>query len=733
MRGRKKEKTGFMLLELLAKIIILGILTAIAYISVRSILDRGNDSYYVSQEDMLVLAGREYYADHRSELPKDVGDTSNVTLETLIEQKYIDPIKDRNENDCDFVNSSVTVQKITETDYQYYGILTCSGDNYQTEEDEANPVIKFNPNKKSSQNSINVTMQVTDNVEVASVRYVITKDGEAYQDSGYQVYNGDINIRLTELGLYEITGYAIDTSGNMTSRRSGQYSIYKGVDCSNVKFTSSDTIANENITVKVNVPDNTYRWELSERVDGGSYQLMESYIGSEDQTIELSDEGTHQLRAVVYDQYGNTCTSTSSSYTIDKTPPTLSVVLKKKSSKTDLGETANISSLADYTNNTWYSGYVVLRGSCSDNRGSCTVSYQVTGASTNTDGYVNKTTRNINAEGTSTVTYRVTDTAGNVTTRSYTIKLDRTAPSCPTLTSSIAQKTWTNQNVSFTFDFDNDTDKWQWYTGSAGKSWTDWGEKPISTTSVSISGEGKRTIKVGLYDEAGNYRECFDGNQYYIDKTKPVLTYSVTQSSDSSKGVSGNSKDGNVSKNFTSLGNAIRKFSATDSASGISTYQYNSGSGWKTETKYSSYTVKSNNNASYRVRDKAGNYSNTVTLNITIQDPDPDKNFKVTCKQTCHGNCSLNGWNNDTIWRWDISGAGSGVSKAKLDYSTEWVDHYWTAEMTKTGKQVVSKSGGYAVFNLPTKFEFTRSYAKLKIVGDVWTVNGKKKTCTIQE
>ena len=68
----------------------------------------------------------------------------------------------------------------------------------------------------------------------------------------------------------------------------------------------------------------------------------------------------------------------------------------------------------------------MLRGSCSDNTGDCTVSYKVTGASTNTDGFVNGTTRNINAQGTSTVQYVATDEAGNTTTKSFTIKLDRT-------------------------------------------------------------------------------------------------------------------------------------------------------------------------------------------------------------------------------------------------------------------------------------------------------------------
>ena len=115
-----RKKKGFTLVELLATIIILGLLVTIAYVSVTSILDRGNDSYYESQENMLVLAGREYFADHRSELPKEIGDTSTVTLETLIKEKYIDPIKDKDENACDEKNSGVTAQKITDRDFQYY-------------------------------------------------------------------------------------------------------------------------------------------------------------------------------------------------------------------------------------------------------------------------------------------------------------------------------------------------------------------------------------------------------------------------------------------------------------------------------------------------------------------------------------------------------------------------------------------------------------------------------------
>ena len=118
-------------------------------------------------------------------------------------------------------------------------------------------------------------------------------------------------------------------------------------------------------------------------------------------------------------------------------------------------------------------------------------------------------------------------------------------------------------------------------------------------------------------------------------------------------------------------------------------------------------------------------------MNITIKDPDPDKNFKVTCKRTCAGDCNIAGnyWN-DRIWEWNISGAGSGVKEAEIDYSTEHVDHYWVGSTTVQGYHVIRKSGGYAIFNLPTKFSFSRSYANRAVIGTVWTVGGKTKSCT---
>ena len=54
------NRKGFTMVELLVTIIILGLLTTLVITSIASILDKSHEEYYNSQENMLVLAGRDY-------------------------------------------------------------------------------------------------------------------------------------------------------------------------------------------------------------------------------------------------------------------------------------------------------------------------------------------------------------------------------------------------------------------------------------------------------------------------------------------------------------------------------------------------------------------------------------------------------------------------------------------------------------------------------------------------
>ncbi len=634
----QKRVKGFTLIELLTTIIILGLLVTIGYISIQSIIERGNNSYYKSQEDMIILAAKEYYADHREELPDNIGDTSTVTLETLINGKYIDPVKDKDDNDCNGDKSSVTVQKITNRDYQYYLTLVC--EKYETTEDTAKPVITFTPNKKSSTKSISVKMKVVDNAGVASYRYVIKKAGEddPYFDSEYQSYTEEITIELTEIGLYEITGYAIDVNGNKASRKSGKYSIYKGINCAEVDFSSNieeEKWTNKDVTVNVKLPSNTYRWELSGRINGGTYNELNNYIGSGSTKVTLDTDGKNQLKLVLYDKDGNQCIVETEEYFIDKTAPgcvsgggsnnwtNQDITLTGTCSDSGSGCTGNVTkdfktntntttaspgTVKDKAGNTttcpanqtvkidktdptctssggsnnWTNQDITLIGTCSDTGGSGCV------------GNINrKFSSNTNATNQSPGAVR--DNAGNSVTcpANQTVKIDKTPPGC---VSSGGSNNWTKNNITLTGTCSD--------TGGSGCTGnvTNVFKKNTNTTTASPG-----TVK----DNAGNNTACPANQTVRIDKTKPVLNYTLTKAG-----------GGSYNSGETSDKNVIRHLDPTDTGgSGIKETQINrgNGDGWEKVSHVDSYTFKKDHSAKYRTIDNAGNVSDVVKINIKIQ------------------------------------------------------------------------------------------------------------------
>lgn len=127
---------GFTLIELLATIIILGILVTIVLFSANKLIKTSNLEYYNTSEKMMILASKDYFADYRSYLPKEVGEKTRVLLSALVLEQYIDMIKDVNENDCDTTKSYVEVEKTSDKDFLYKAHLVCDKANYETKDGE---------------------------------------------------------------------------------------------------------------------------------------------------------------------------------------------------------------------------------------------------------------------------------------------------------------------------------------------------------------------------------------------------------------------------------------------------------------------------------------------------------------------------------------------------------------------------------------------------------------------
>ena len=67
-----KNKNAFTLVELLATLVILGVLLAIAVPTVGRYLKQGKNTYYHGLETDTLAAGRDYLLDYKSLLPREI-------------------------------------------------------------------------------------------------------------------------------------------------------------------------------------------------------------------------------------------------------------------------------------------------------------------------------------------------------------------------------------------------------------------------------------------------------------------------------------------------------------------------------------------------------------------------------------------------------------------------------------------------------------------------------------
>lgn len=118
------NKKGFSLVELLATITILGVISTIGIVSVNALINNSKKNYYKNQRDNMISAAQVYFQDHRSLLPKEIGSKKEITLNDLITNEYIDGdlLDTDKKTKCDKAKSKVQVVKIN---YVYSGVLNC--------------------------------------------------------------------------------------------------------------------------------------------------------------------------------------------------------------------------------------------------------------------------------------------------------------------------------------------------------------------------------------------------------------------------------------------------------------------------------------------------------------------------------------------------------------------------------------------------------------------------------
>lgn len=127
----KISRKGFTMLELLAVIIILGILLTLAYVGVSQYISQTNDTVYEDFEKNITSGVTNYLIDHSGSIPS-VGESLVVDVEKLVCEGYIEDLEDPREasKTCN-LESYAIVKRNNNTGYNmdidYSACLKCSG------------------------------------------------------------------------------------------------------------------------------------------------------------------------------------------------------------------------------------------------------------------------------------------------------------------------------------------------------------------------------------------------------------------------------------------------------------------------------------------------------------------------------------------------------------------------------------------------------------------------------
>lgn len=551
---RMKSKQGFTMIELLAAIVIVGILASAGVVGVVNLRKNQEVKYNQTQNNMFIETAKTYFADNKQYLPTKPGAAENVyvTLGELMEANYItDKFLDYNGKEYD-KDSRVQVLRIDRGVYTYRGSLFIDGIEVATTE-KAKVEWKFeyknkigNLSRINNKNYTNLTPSMLFNatskngINLLAYMYTIYRNGVVYETSDMiylgkkmtlndelvldldsEKYSGDARYKI-KITLYDESGYELTKTGEeividtVPPKAPQLVNLYenKWINKSyEIKGTAYDSSG---------IAEWQHTYKLDARED--DWKKYKDSAKSSFTTTSFTDEMDKYVYIRVCD-YANNCSEASpSKIKIDKTAPTCGGPTGGNPSwinaKSSVNERIITATCDDSKKGDTHSG-------CVENSISYTYSKDIdtkeAGAAGNKQGGI------------------VRDIAGNTTKckANQIVKIDKTAPTAPSLDNP-NNKIWVNKakfnSSGFRYTIKGTTkeklsgvDYWQYtYNKDASSTGSDantyWKTYENSAAeafeTTPFTAERNQDVYIRVCDKAGN---CSSGtsNRIKIDRTDP--------------------------------------------------------------------------------------------------------------------------------------------------------------------------------------------------------------------
>jgi parallel beta-helix repeat protein len=537
---------------------------------------------------------------------------------------------------------------------------------YKPTEEEAEITIHYNStdNKGNRESTLTTTIKVDKVAPSSSMDFTGTKYGDIYTSSvtvELSASDGGSGLDYTEYRIND--GQWFVYSKSFTLENDGEYSIdvrsYDLVD-------NQGEITTETITIDRTAPsisssiigtqgnDNWYTSEiqitLTAQDDSGTqiFYRKDTYSAWQLYTtpFNLSKEGTNYLYYYAVDQAGNEAVEQSETFYIDTNDPILDVQLSRTPVNDYYLGGVNISLSAEDSNSGVEDGNIEVKIN---------------------DGQWLPYTEAIELteDGTYSLSYKVTDNAGNLGEGQKEIKIDSTAPSVDVqINGTVGSNGWYTSYVNVTLTANDDGSGYK----SIKYSFND-ADYTTYYTPFPIKNEGTTSLYIKLEDKIGNTEKITKSVKIdlSLNDTKIIL-----------RGTASTEGWYNDKVNIT--------LNATDDISGVDYVEYSFDKEyWLKYNKSFFYDVEGNNTIYYRYYDMAGNKEATKSKEIYIDKSSPDTEVSLD------GQKSDRGWFiTNVVVSFTASDTLSGILKTQYKMnSTDWNDYSAPFTVSQEGNNTV--------------------------------------------
>lgn len=148
----RKNSKGFTMIELLAALIIIGVLLLIAVPGVSTLMKGFRDNYYKELEKTLESSAQDFYNDNKIYRPDGELKSSYTSIDSLIKKKYVEKLVDYKSKTCSLKETDSYVIAIYKGNgkYEYKACISCPDDDYNSDRDKTycDPAWRTNDNIK---------------------------------------------------------------------------------------------------------------------------------------------------------------------------------------------------------------------------------------------------------------------------------------------------------------------------------------------------------------------------------------------------------------------------------------------------------------------------------------------------------------------------------------------------------------------------------------------------------